>query len=428
MRLVVVVIGFLPILFPQWIEIENKVAILVIAVAILAIESLGELGEAYLIKRKEDISLIVKIRSLIRLFLLALFLHFFGRINGPFFVFFLPVAIEPFLRKDISLANAIVGLMILFTTVEFGWLVFQKEALGFMPIIEFLVRVLVLILMRAYGSILAQERMFEEKTQLEVQETAEKLGRATRELKKANFKLQELSVLKDEFVSVASHELRAPMTTIKGYIAMILDGDAGKIPPQVREFLQDAYEGNERMIRLVNNMLNVSRIESGRLVINLKDIQIEKAIEDVVKDFQLEAESHGLELKYFKPRKKLPKVRVDPDRIKEVISNLVGNGINFTPHGHIYVKSYEEDGMVTIKVEDTGVGIAPEDQKELFKKFSQLETAAPFKKGSGLGLYICRMLVNEFGGDIWLKSKVGRGTTFYFSLPAIINHSQRKEK
>ncbi|MBN1262900.1 MAG: HAMP domain-containing histidine kinase [Candidatus Pacebacteria bacterium] len=262
---------------------------------------------------------------------------------------------------------------------------------------------------------------FGEQFRAEAYRATKKLRDLTNQLKKANVKLRELSALKDEFVTVASHELRAPMTTIKGYISMVREGDAGKIPPKAQEYLKDVSESNDRMIRLINNMLNVSRIESGKLIIGLEDIQIEEVIEGVVREFRLEAQGHGLELKFIKPRKKLPKVRVDPDRIREVVSNLIGNAINFTPHGHIYVRAYEENEMITVTVEDTGVGIALEDQKQLFKKFSQIGVGVPLKKGSGLGLYICRMLINEFGGDIWLKSKPGKGTTFYFSLPAIIN-------
>ncbi len=146
---------------------------------------------------------------------------------------------------------------------------------------------------------------------------------------------------------------------------------------------------------------------------------------EVVKSYRLEAQSHGLELKYLEPKEKLSKARVDPDRIRQVIENLVGNAINFTPRGHVYLRSREEKGMVTIEVEDTGVGISPKDQKQLFKKFSQIEAGSPLRKGSGLGLYICKMLVNEFGGDIWVKSKVGKGSTFYFSLPTIVNRQPK---
>jgi signal transduction histidine kinase len=277
-----------------------------------------------------------------------------------------------------------------------------------------------LILLVVFGFLFIDKVIFGQKATEQAYQSTSKLEKLTTQLKKANVKLKELSALKDEFVSVASHELRAPMTTIKGYISMIMEGDAGKVSSKTREYLEDVYESNDRMIRLINNMLNVSRIESGRLIMSLSDIQIESAIEDVVRSFQLEAGSHGLELKYLKGKEKLSKVRVDPDRIREVISNLVGNAVNFTPHGHIQIKSYQEDGMITVAVEDTGVGIAPHDQRQLFKKFSQVEAKVPFKKGSGLGLYICKMLINEFGGEIWLKSKIGKGTTFYFSLPAIL--------
>jgi len=232
-------------------------------------------------------------------------------------------------------------------------------------------------------------------------------------------KIKELTEVRDEFIQVASHQLRAPMTTIKGYIAMILKGDAGKIPPMVREFLEDAYQGNEQMIRLINNMLNVSQIESGQMVMKLEDLQIEKLIESVIKDHGLEAKEHGLELKFIKPKQKLPKVRADGDRIKEVLANLVGNSIAFTSQGYIHIKSELEDKMVVVSIKDTGMGIASQPQKQLFKKFSRLANPAPFKEGSGLGLYICKVLVNEFGGKIWLESSVGKGTTFYFSLPAI---------
>ena len=255
-------------------------------------------------------------------------------------------------------------------------------------------------------------------------ESQKEVNKITGELKKTNSKLQEMSALKDEFVSVASHELRAPMTTIKGYLAMMLEGDAGKIPPKVKEFLEDAYESNDRMIRLVNNMLNVSRIESGRLIMNLMDIQLESVIESVIREYKYEAKKHGLKLKYEKSKTKLPKVRVDPDRIREIIANLVGNGVNFTPHGKVTVRSKVEDGMVVTEVQDSGVGISRQNQKDLFKKFSQINGShAPLKKGSGLGLYICKMLITEFGGEIWLKSKLGKGTTFSFSLPAI-NHER----
>jgi len=414
-----VVIGLLPVFFPQWIYVENRMIVFAIVALALATSLIYEVWRTYLEKKGRDSKLVINIQLLTSVVLLTAFLHFFGRINGPFFVLYLLTVMESFLNRNIFLSNVIVSIMIFATTAEFTWLTFQKEiVLGFIPIVELMVRILSLVFMRAYGFVLAQKIISEEESRNKVQETAARLEKVTRELKTSNVKLKEFSALKDEFVSVASHELRAPMTTIKGYIAMILEGDAGKIPPKVKDFLRESYESNDRMIRLINNMLNVSRIESGRMIMDLNDIQIEKAIEEVVKDFSLEAKEHGLKLGYQRPEKKLPKVRVDPDRIREVIANLVGNAINFTAHGSILIKNRFEDGMVITEVEDTGVGISREDQKKLFKKFSQVDVIS-LRKGSGLGLYICKMLITEFGGEIWLKSKVGKGTTFFFSLPAI---------
>ncbi|HUW21406.1 MAG TPA: ATP-binding protein [Candidatus Bathyarchaeia archaeon] len=422
----IVVVGALPIIFPQWVNIGNKIIVLAIVASLFATSLFSEIIRRYLEKRKKNTASVVNFQLLSRAILLTLFLHLFGRINGPFFVLYLLVVMESFLSANRFLSNLIVSFMVFATSFEFLLLLWVREAVfDYDSAIAFLIRIISIIFMHAYGGVLAEKIASEQEAENNTREVVKETEKLSQQIKKTNYKLKELSALKDEFVSVASHELRAPMTTIKGYISMILEGDAGKIPPKVKEFLRDAYESNDRMIRLVNNMLNVSRIESGRLIISLQDIQIEQAIDEVVRNFQLEADQHGLELKYFRSKKKLPKVRVDPDRIREVISNIVGNAVNFTPHGHIYVKSYRDDDLVTVSIEDTGVGLAIADQEQLFKKFSQIGVGAPLKKGSGLGLYICKMLINEFGGDIWLNSRVGKGTTFYFSLPVIENHKEK---
>ncbi|MBU0618830.1 hypothetical protein KKD62_01190 [Patescibacteria group bacterium] len=248
------------------------------------------------------------------------------------------------------------------------------------------------------------------------------VDKATLKIKNTNKRLKELSDLKDEFVSVASHEMRTPMTIIKGYLSMLLEGDAGKLSPKAKDLISDAFEGATRMIRLVNNMLNVSRIESGRISVNLQDVQLEKICEEVVDEFRIEAREHGLKLKFetLGTNEPLPKVRVDIDRIREVLVNLVANAIKFTPHGHIFVRCQVKDDLLLTEIEDTGVGIPKEARKKLFRKFSQASLRdAQERKGSGLGLYICQLMINEFGGKIWFNSKVGKGTTFFFVLPTV---------
>ncbi|MCJ7827862.1 HAMP domain-containing histidine kinase [Patescibacteria group bacterium] len=421
------------VIFPQMfggvVDLGNRFFLVAIVGVALAVGFLTEFFKWRY--KKNDLNRkyqgVVSFQLFANIFLLIFFLHFFGRINGPFFVLLLLLILELSLSLNLKLVRLVIGLVLVVTLVELGYLVFVGEIVfSLFVAFEFFIRFISIVWVGFCGLFLIKKEISEKKARLETVRSAERLESVSKNLKTASVKLQELSRLKDEFVSVASHELRAPMTTIKGYLSMIMDGDAGKLSPKVKEYLGMAYESSERMIRLVNNMLNVSRIESGRLIMSLDDIHIEEAIEKVVHMFNLQAEGHGLQLKYFKPKKRLPRVRVDPDRIQEVIANLVGNAISYTPHGHIHVGSELKDDKIIITVEDTGVGIAPEDQRELFRKFSQVGVRAPLKKGSGLGLYICRMLINEFGGDIWLKSKVGKGSTFYFSLPAIINY--RKEE
>ncbi|KKS84307.1 MAG: Sensor protein resE [Candidatus Gottesmanbacteria bacterium GW2011_GWA1_43_11] len=239
-------------------------------------------------------------------------------------------------------------------------------------------------------------------------------------LKIANEKLKELDKLKDEFVSLASHELRSPMTTIKGSLSTILDGYAGEVSKETREFLTAAYSENDRLIRLVNNLLNISRIESGRLKFLVTNVDMSKLMKDEVDNMQMAAKERGLTLTIDKTEN-LPLVLADEDKIREVLINLLGNAIKFTHQGGITVSAKVDKDMVVTSVTDTGNGIAPEDQDLLFKKFSQVRRGTYSRQtgGTGLGLYISKKIIEGLQGQIWLTSTVGKGTTFFFSLPII---------
>lgn len=418
-----IMVSLFPTFSPYLDHPKNLVVIFYLAAAILATRVVFEVWQIFLKKRGKEVEGLVKLRLVIDLVFISVFLYFFDRINGPLFFLYLLVVLEALWEKEIYLATVFVVTMVFMTTAEFVWLaVASGVELNFVFFISYFFRMFSLIFIHFYGQFLRNEFDVEEEERAKSKKLIVRLKNLGEEIKKTNVKLKEMSALKDDFVSVASHELRAPMTMIKGFISMVLEGNAGRISEKARGFLTDAYESNDRMVRLVNNMLNVSRIESGRMVMNLVDIRVGPIVEDIVAGFKMEAKKHGLKLIFSPLKKKMPRVRIDPDRIREVLTNLISNAINFTPHGRIDVRCLVEDGFVRIEVEDTGVGIAPEDQSELFKKFSQLEMAAAFKKGSGLGLYICRMLINEFGGKIWVKSKVGKGTTFFFTLP-VINHN-----
>ena len=245
----------------------------------------------------------------------------------------------------------------------------------------------------------------------------DEVEKATSDLKNANIKLQELDKLKDEFVSLASHELRTPMTAIKGSLSTILDGYAGEVSSQSKEFLTAAYNENDRLIRLVNNLLNISRIEAGRFTFNVIKVNLGKLISEVVVKLQSAAKEKNIFMKY-ESTGQLPFVYGDEDKVKEVIINLVGNASKFTHKGGITVKTNVKDSMVVTSVTDTGSGIAKEDVDRLFKKFSQVgENYARPTGGTGLGLYISKQIVEGLKGKIWLESTLGIGTTFYFSLP-----------
>jgi signal transduction histidine kinase len=240
-------------------------------------------------------------------------------------------------------------------------------------------------------------------------------------------KLKNLDQQKNEFISMAAHELRAPMTAIKGYISMVTQGDAGQISEKARGFLADANTINDRLIRLVNNMLNVSRIEEGRLVFQLETEELSHVIRAVYSQFIPEAERKGLDYSLKIPKHIRDKVEVDPDRIYEVIANLISNAIKYTDEGSVVVRLLQPDkGIVRFEVEDTGPGISKQEQEKLFQKFYRVETNVGKTTGTGLGLYISRLLMEKFNGKIGLISEFKKGSTFWFEIPIVTSSPKEK--
>lgn len=240
---------------------------------------------------------------------------------------------------------------------------------------------------------------------------------ATEELRHTNEKLRQVSALKDEFVSLTSHELRTPLTAIAGSISTVLEGYAGKIDKKTKEFLDGAYNENLRLIRLVNNLLNISRIESGRLKFNFSDFELGPIMDEISENLQSELIGKKITYSYQYEPKIL--ITADQDKVREILINIVGNALKYTDQGKVFLTAATQDGHVLISVEDTGHGIHPEDQLKLFKKFERVDGlgTGKAKGGTGLGLYICKTLLGGMGGEIWLKSEYGKGTTFYFILP-----------
>lgn len=246
------------------------------------------------------------------------------------------------------------------------------------------------------------------------------LAKLGNRLSEANDKLKTLDKLKDEFISLASHELRTPMTAVKSYLWMVLQGEGGKISEKQASYLNRAYKSTDHLIALVSDMLNASRIESGRITLNIIKSNLEQIVDDVIAELIPRATELDIEISAI-PNPLLPPVLADHDKIKEVLINLVGNALKFTPKkGKIKISFIEKDGMVETSVSDSGVGIKKEDMPKLFQKFSMVGDSiqrAQNTQGTGLGLYISKSIVELHGGKIWVKSEgVGKGTTFTFSL------------
>lgn len=231
-------------------------------------------------------------------------------------------------------------------------------------------------------------------------------------------KLKAIDKQKDTFISMAAHELRAPMTAIKGYVSMVMEGDTGDIPEKARGFLADASNITDRLVRLVNNMLNVSRIEEGRMVYQEEVENLSQVARAVFGQFAPEAQRKGLEYKLEIPNEMKDRVQVDPDRIQEVIGNFLSNAIKYTDKGSVIVKlSQPSSNVVRCEVVDTGPGISKEEQQKLFQKFHRVESNVGKTTGTGLGLYISRLLVEKFNGKIGVESESGKGSIFWFELP-----------
>jgi len=250
----------------------------------------------------------------------------------------------------------------------------------------------------------------------------EDLAILAQELKEANEHLKEVDKLKDDFLSMASHELNTPIAAIEGYLSMILEeGMGGKIPEKARGYLDSVFVSSKRLASMVKDLLNVSRIESGRIHI----IWEQKPVEDIVNQAITEVMSKAREAKHSltfeEPKHKMPATWFDITRITEVVINILGNAIKYTdPGGKIVARVTNDEHKIVVSVEDNGKGIPKERQQAVFEKFTQVDVMKDEVKGTGLGMYISKRFIELMGGKIWFTSEgAGKGTTFYFSLPII---------
>ncbi len=245
------------------------------------------------------------------------------------------------------------------------------------------------------------------------------------ELQGAYAKLKELDEAKSEFVSIASHQLRTPLTAIKGYISMIMEGSYGQLQETQEKPMKSVYESNERLIRLVNDLLNISRIESGRTDMKWVKKNIADVIESVIEEIGIKAQEKKLKLIFEKPVESLPEISLDEEKIRNVLLNVVDNAIRYTKKGKIIIRTYvkqdasqKRKGLV-IEVKDTGDGMTQEEINHLFESFSRGGAGTRMStEGAGLGLYIAEQFMKLHKGKIWAESEGrGEGSTFYIELP-----------
>lgn len=227
---------------------------------------------------------------------------------------------------------------------------------------------------------------------------------------------------RDEFFSIASHELRTPLTAIRGNSEMLLEMYADKFTDNdMKEMLSDIASSSVRLINIVNDFLEVSRLEQGKMSIKKEDFDMGEVIERVIRNMTQVAEKHSVRLAYERPEQVWPAVHADKDRVEQVLFNLVSNAVKFTKQGSVTISVAPQPDFLRVEVTDTGIGISPQNQGLLFRKFEQAGEkvlARDVTQGTGLGLYISRLIMTNMGGSIELeRSELGQGSTFAFTVP-----------
>ncbi len=229
---------------------------------------------------------------------------------------------------------------------------------------------------------------------------------------------KQMEQIKTEFVSVAAHQLRTPLSGIKWTLKTILEEIEEEVSEEQIELLEKAYDANNRMVSLINDLLNVTRIEEGRYIYNPQEEDLVEIVESIIDDYKEKIKSKGLNFQIEKPKEELPKVKIDREKIEMVVRNFLDNGINYTKEGGVILSISKEKKGVKLSVSDTGVGIPEEQKKRVFTKFFRAANVMRMEtEGSGIGLFISKNIIDAHGGEIGFTSEFGKGSTFYFILP-----------
>jgi len=339
-------------------------------------------------------------------------LEFYGLFGMTLFMGFLAYLIVKYKAFNIKLlgAQALVVALVVLIGSEFFFISFDNTT----NVILISVTVLLAVV---FGIFLINSVKKEVQRKEELQLMSNKLAQA-------NDKLRQMDNTKSEFISIASHQLRTPLTAIKGFISLLLEGSYGKLESKQEEALNKTYTSTERLINLVEDLLNISRMESGRMEFKFAPAKMEDLCQEIIDTFVLRAKEKDLYLNYKKPEMALPELMIDAGKVKEIVSNMVDNALKYTPKGGVTLRLEQVSDAVRVIVSDTGIGIPATELPYLFNKFSRGKDIGRLNAGgTGLGLYVGKGMIENNGGRIWAESDGGgKGSRFIIELP--INQSE----
>lgn len=345
------------------------------------------------------------IQSSILIFIISVFSISYGeKLGGSFVFLYFLLIISSILLMD-EFIPIFIGIIVSLLLIGEFLLINDLFQLSYLIIFDVILQVMSAIVVGFISSNFVKRIITEQKI--------------TKELQVAYEELKELDKAKTEFISIASHQLRTPLSAIKGYISMLQEKTYGVLPKKMEKPLENVYLSNERLIKLVNNLLSVSRIETGKIQIKLENSSLEEIILSLVEELKGIAQVKNIYLKYEKSEEKLPKISLDREKIRQVILNLIDNAIKYTTKGGITIKTKIQDQKCKIEIKDTGEGMTKKEISHLFRSFDRGSAGQRlWREGAGLGLYIARKFVEMHQGQIWVESKgKGRGSTFYIELP-----------
>ncbi|MFA7245368.1 MAG: HAMP domain-containing sensor histidine kinase [Candidatus Magasanikbacteria bacterium] len=331
-----------------------------------------------------------------------------GSVSSFFLVLFTFFAIVK--HKLFELKVFATQIFVVFLTMSFIFPIFFYN-----NIFELFINIVLFILVVIFGIFLIKS------VKKEVQQK-EELAILAHNLEKANLRLQELDQQKTEFLSIASHQLRTPLTIIRGYIELIGDGAYGKVSKGLKETLGNMDESNDRLMTLVEEFLDITRIEQGRTKFVFAENSLNETISSVVKELSMKPEFAEKKLKIsWKSEKNIDKIVMDEEKIRHVVFNFLDNAIKYSDKGTIKISLEKEDNGYVLKIKDQGFGFNKEDEVNFFQKFYRGKNVQGTNvNGTGLGIYVCKRFIEKHGGHVWAHSEgLGKGSEFGFWIPGV---------